>query len=486
MRVSQSLPDQPAPDQPAPGQSAPGQSGTEQSGTEQSGPARPLLNRRLAGLGTTIFAEMSARALATGSINLGQGFPDTDGPVKIAQIAADAILAGRGNQYPPGLGIPELRQAIAGHAARFYGLEYDPATEILVTAGATEAVAAALLALVEPGDEVIAFEPYYDSYAANIAMAGGVRVPVTLRPPGFRPDPAKLASAITARTRLILLNTPHNPTGSVFTRAELAAIAELAVKHDLLVVADEVYEHLVFDGEHVPIASFPGMRERTVTIGSAGKTFSFTGWKIGWVTAVPELVAAVKTTKQFMTYVSGGPFQYAVAEALALPDEYYASLRADLKAKRDLFVPGLAALGFEVYQPQGTYFATADIRSLGAQDGVAFCRTLPERAGVVAIPSAVFYDDKAAARTLVRFAFCKRPEVLTQALDRLARLSLSRTAPAARPTPPACPTGEQPAGPFRTKKAVSQHAAGIFAKLDLAPSDDDNRRVLAVLAYLGS
>jgi N-succinyldiaminopimelate aminotransferase len=385
--------------------------------------SRPLLNRRLAGLGTTIFAEMSARAVATGSINLGQGFPDTDGPVKIAQIAADAILAGRGNQYPPGPGIPELRQAIADHAARFYGLRYDPADEILVTAGATEAVAAALLALVEPGDEVIAFEPYYDSYAANIAMAGGTRVPVTLRPPGFRPDAAELANAITERTRLILLNTPHNPTGSVFTRDELAAIAELAVERDLLVVSDEVYEHLVFDGEHVPIASFPGMRERTVTISSAGKTFSFTGWKIGWVQATPELVATVKTTKQFMTYVSGGPFQYAVAEALALPDEYYTALREDLKARRDLFVPGLAALGFEVYPPQGTYFVTADIAGLDHRDGVEFCRTLPERAGVVAIPSAVFYDEKAAARTLVRFAFCKRPEVLTEALARLSRLT---------------------------------------------------------------
>jgi len=406
--VSRSLPDQFPPDRPLP---------------QPSLHRRPLLNRRLTGLGTTIFAEMSARAVATGSINLGQGFPDTDGPVKIAQIAAVAILAGRGNQYPPGPGIPELRQAIADHAARFYGLRYDPADEILVTAGATEAVAAALLALVEPGEEVIAFEPYYDSYAANIAMAGGVRVPVTLRPPDFRPDLDELANAITERTRLILLNTPHNPTGSVFTRDELAAIARLAVDRDLLVVADEVYEHLVFSGEHVPIASFPGMRERTVTISSAGKTFSFTGWKIGWVKATPELVTAVKTTKQFMTYVSGGPFQYAVAEALALPDEYYTALREDLKAKRDLFVPGLAALGFTVYPPQGTYFVTADIAGLDERDGVEFCRTLPERAGVVAIPSAVFYDDKAAARTLVRFAFCKRPEVLTEALARLSRLT---------------------------------------------------------------
>ena len=384
---------------------------------------RPLLNRRLDGLGTTIFAEMSARAVATGSINLGQGFPDRDGPLVVAQAAADAILAGRGNQYPPGPGIPELRQAIAAHDERFWGLRYDPADEVLVTAGATEAIAAAMLALVEPGDEVIAFEPYYDSYAANIAMAGGVRVPVTLRPPDFRPDLDELARAVTERTRLILLNTPHNPTGSVFTRDELAAIANLAVERDLLLVSDEVYEHLVFDGEHLPIAGFPGMRERTVLVSSAGKTFSFTGWKIGWVKAAPELVTAVKTAKQFLTYVSGGPFQYAVAEALALPDEYYARLRDDLRAQRDGFLPGLRDIGFEVYEPQGTYFVTTDIQSLGEQDGVEFCRTLPDRVGVVAIPSAVFYDHKELARSHVRFAFCKRPEVLAEALARLSRLT---------------------------------------------------------------
>jgi N-succinyldiaminopimelate aminotransferase len=384
--------------------------------------SRPLLNRRLDGLGTTIFAEMSARAVATGSINLGQGFPDRDGPVQIAQAAANAILEGRGNQYPPGPGIPELRRAIAAHDERFYRLRYDPDDEVLVTAGATEAIAAAMLALVEPGDEVIAFEPYYDSYAANIAMAGGVRVPVTLRPPDFRPDTGALARAVTPRTRLILVNSPHNPTGSVFTRDELAAIASLAVERDLLVVTDEVYEHLVFDGEHVPIARFPGMRERTVSVSSAGKTFSFTGWKIGWVKAAPELVAAVKTAKQFLTFVSGGPFQYAVAEALALPDEYYTRLRDDLMAQRDLLTSGLSKIGFEVFPSQGTYFVTADIRGLGEQDGVEFCRRLPERAGVVAIPSAVFYDHPEAARSHVRFAFCKRPEVLTEALARLSRL----------------------------------------------------------------
>jgi N-succinyldiaminopimelate aminotransferase len=383
---------------------------------------RALLNRRLAGLGTTIFAEMSARAVATGSINLGQGFPDADGPQEIAQAAAEAILKGHGNQYPPAPGIPELREAIVAHQQRFYGLGYDPATEVLVTAGATEAVAATLLALVEPGDEVIAFEPYYDSYAANIAMAGGTRVPVTLRPPHFRPDLTELREKITERTRLILLNTPHNPTGAVFTRDELEAIARIAVEHDLLVVTDEVYEHLVYRGEHCPIVQFPGMRERTVSISSAGKTFSFTGWKIGWVTAAPELVAAVKTTKQFMTFVSGGPFQYAIAQALALPDSYYTQLREDLRAKRDLLAGGLREIGFEVYEPDGTYFITTDIASLSDQDGLEFCRGLPERAGVVAIPSSVFYDDKEAGRTQVRFAFCKRKEVLHQALTQLASI----------------------------------------------------------------
>src|ERR1700730_11204448 len=385
--------------------------------------SRPLLNRRLEGLGTTIFAEMSARAVATGSINLGQGFPDTDGPVQVARAAGKGILDGRGNQYPPGPGIPELRQAIAAHDERFWGLRYDPADEVLVTAGATEAIAAAMLALVEPGDEVIAFEPYYDSYAANIAMAGGVRVPVTLRPPDFRPDLDELAKAVTMRTRLILLNTPHNPTGSVFTRDKLAAIAGLAVERDLLVVTDEVYEHLVFHGEHAPTVQFPGMRDRTVSVSSAGKTFSFTGWKIGWVKGTQELVTAVKTAKQFLTYVSGGPFQYAVAEALALPDQYYTTLCGDLRAQRDLFTSALSDIGFEVYEPQGTYFVTTDIRGLTDLDGTEFCRTLPERAGVVAIPSAVFYDHKEAARSHVRFAFCKRPEVLTEALNRLSRLS---------------------------------------------------------------
>ncbi len=383
---------------------------------------RPLLNSALAGMGTTIFAEMSALALETGSINLGQGFPDTDGPALIAQTAADAVLAGKGNQYPPGPGIPELRQAIAAHQLHWYGLQFDPDTEVLVTAGATEAIAAALLALLEPGDEVIAFEPYYDSYAACIAMAGATRVPVTLRPPGFRPDLDAIRAAVTSRTRLILVNSPHNPTGMVLTRAELDAIAAIAIEHDLLVVTDEVYEHIVFDGQHIPIATLPGMRERTVTIGSAGKTFSFTGWKVGWVTATPALVTAVRTVKQFLTYVSSGPFQYAVAAGLALPDSFYAQLAADLRAKRDLLAGGLRQAGFEVFSPQATYFITTDIAALGADDGLAFCRSLPARCGVVAVPNAVFYDDKQAGRSQVRFAFCKRPEVLAEAVRRLGGL----------------------------------------------------------------
>jgi N-succinyldiaminopimelate aminotransferase len=389
--------------------------------------SRPLLNRRLAEFGTTIFAEMSALALHTGSINLGQGFPDTDGPEEVREAAVRALRDGRGNQYPPGPGVPELRTAIAAHQQRRYGLSYDPDTEVLVTAGATEAIAAALLALVEPGDEVIAFEPYYDSYAACIAMAGGTRVPVTLRPGGgrFRLDLDELRAAVTDRTRLLLINTPHNPTGTVLTREELAAIAELAAERDLLVVTDEVYEHLVFDdAEHLPLATFPGMRERTVSIGSAGKTFSFTGWKVGWLTSTPALVTAVRSAKQYLTYVASGPFQYAVAEALALPDSYFAAFRDDMLVKRDLLAAGLAEAGFEVFEPAGTYFITTDIRPLGETDGFAFCRALPERAGVVAIPNAVFYDHREAGAPFVRFAFCKRTEVLQEAVKRLKSLAV--------------------------------------------------------------
>ncbi|MCW2495555.1 pyridoxal phosphate-dependent aminotransferase [Jatrophihabitans sp.] len=368
---------------------------------------------RMQGFGTTIFAEMSALALETGSINLGQDFPDTDGPPELLEAACAAIRGGQ-NQYPPGPGVPALRHAIAAHQRHHYGLDYDPDTEVLVTAGATEAIAAALMGLAGPGDEVVVFEPYYDSYAACIALGGAQRRCVTLerQGDGWAFDPAALRSAVTARTKAILLNTPHNPTGKVFTRAELTVIAEVAQEHDLIVIADEVYEHLTFDGlSHLPIASLPGMRERTVTISSAGKTFSVTGWKIGWICAPPALLTAARTVKQFLTYVSGAPFQPAVAAVLG------GDLRAPaiaLQAQRDQLCGGLAALGLDVITPQATYFATVDLGS----DAVAFCRELPRRHGVVAIPSSVFYDS-AAGDSYVRFAFCKRPEVLADALDRL-------------------------------------------------------------------
>jgi N-succinyldiaminopimelate aminotransferase len=345
-----------------------------------------------------------------------------------------AAIRGGQNQYPPGIGVPELRHAIAAHQQRFYDLAYDPDTEVLVTTGATEAVAAAVLALVEPGDEVIALEPYYDSYAANIAMAGGVRVPVTLRPPTFALDIDALRAAITPRTRMILLNSPHNPTGAVLSRDELQAVADVAIEHDLVVVSDEVYEHLVYDGgEHLAIATLSGMRERTLTISSGGKTFSFTGWKVGWVCAPPDLVDAVRTAKQFLTYVSGAPFQPAIAIGLGLPDEYFEGLRASMQQRRDLLCDGLAALGLDVYRPAGTYFVTTDVRPLGFHDGMEFCRELPRSCGVVAIPHQVFYDSVDVGRPLVRWAFCKRPEVLEEALDRLQKLRPHSPPPAAPP-----------------------------------------------------
>lgn len=377
---------------------------------------------RLDGLGTTIFAEMSALARSTGSVNLGQGFPDTDGPAEVIDAAADTMRAGGHHQYAPGIGIGELREAIADHQHRWYDLELDPDQEIVVTTGATEAIASALLGLLDPGDEVIALEPYYDSYVAMLQMAGARRVPVTLRPPDFRLPVDQLRAAVTERTTAILLNTPHNPTGAVLTRQELEAIAQVAREHDLVVISDEVYEHLAFDAAHVPIATLPGMRERTLTISSIGKSFSLTGWKIGWATGPAELVDAVMGVKQFLSYTSGAPLQPAAALALQQREEYFVALRQQLRRQRDQLCEGLAEVGFDVYVPEGTYFVTTDIRPLGFEDGLDFCRRLPERAGVVAIPHEVFYDDREAGRPLVRWAFCKRPEVIAEAVRRLHRL----------------------------------------------------------------
>jgi N-succinyldiaminopimelate aminotransferase len=383
------------------------------------------LARRLQPFTTTIFATMSELAAATGSVNLGQGFPDTDGPEELREVAVAAIREGR-NQYPPGNGVAELRHAVAAHQHAWYGLELDPETEVLVTVGATEAVAATLLALCEPGDEVVMFEPTYDSYAAGAAMAGAVPRLVRLHPPDWHFDPDELVAAVGPDTKLVLLNSPHNPTGKVFSPDELAQVAALCTAHDLLAVTDEVYEHLVFDGVHVPLASLPGMRDRTLTISSGGKTFSFTGWKVGWVSGPEPLVAAVRAAKQFLTYTSPAPFQLAVARGLGFAPDVMGRLAADLGARRDQLCDGLDSLGFAVFRPAATYFATTDISpvapGLSAHD---FCLALPGRCGVVAIPSSVFYDpaDPEAGRTLVRWAFCKRAPVLHDALTRLASWS---------------------------------------------------------------
>ena len=371
---------------------------------------------------TSIFAEMSALALATQSVNLGQGFPDTDGPAFMLEEARAAIAGGM-NQYPPGRGILPLRQAIAAHSRRNYGLSYDPATEVLVTTGATEALAASIMAFVNPGDEVIALEPFYDSYAASIELAGGRRVGVALFGPDFKLDHAELAAAFTPKTKALLINTPHNPTGAVLDRDDLSMIAQLAVQHDVVVICDEVYEHLTFDGaEHLPLATFPEMRERTVRISSAGKTFSATGWKIGWALGTPELINDVTAVKQFLSYVSGGPFQPAVARALNEGDEWVEKARLDLQDRRDQFAAGLRSVGLEPLVPQGTYFMSTDVQPLGYSDGVEFCRELPGRCGVVAIPHQVFYDRAEAGKPYVRWAFCKQEQVLDEAIRRLGGL----------------------------------------------------------------
>jgi N-succinyldiaminopimelate aminotransferase len=383
--------------------------------------------RRLDGIGTTIFTEMSALAVRTGAVNLGQGFPDRDGPPEVIARAV-AALQGGANQYAPGTGIPALRQAIARHQQRHYGIELDPDSEVVVTTGCTEGIAAALLGLVDPGDEVVVLEPYYDSYTAMITFAGGVRRPVTLRAPDFRLDPDALRAAVSPRTKLILLNSPHNPTGTVLTWSELEDVAAVAREHDLIVVTDEVYEHLVFDGrEHVPLATLPGMWERTLTLSSAGKSYSFTGWKVGWATGPAPLVGALFAAKQWLTFTSGAPLQPAVAAALDECPDFPTELGRSLQERRDRLVAGLEAAGLAPYVPQGTYFATTDISHLGWASSLDFCWALPGRAGVVAVPMEVFYDDPdapGAGRHLVRWAFCKEAEVIDEALRRLAAADL--------------------------------------------------------------
>ena len=374
-------------------------------------------------ISASIFAEMSALAMRTGAINLGQGFPDEDGPAVVLEAARQAISDGV-NQYPPGRGTPVLLEAIARHQQRFYGLTVDPGTEVLVTAGATEALAATLLALLEPGDEVVTFEPFYDAYGGLIALAGGVHRTVRLHSPVFQPDLDELAAVVTDRTRVILINNPHNPTGTVFTRETLELVVALAHKHDALIVTDEVYEHLTFGVTHLPVATLPGARERTVTISSAGKTFSTTGWKVGWLSAPAAIVTAILAVKQFLTYVNGAPFQPATAIGLDLPDSYFTGIATDLQAKRDVLASGLNAAGFTLTAPQGSYFIVADAAALGHPDAVEFCRALPDLAGVVGIPITAFClpEHKAQYASLVRFAFCKRVDVLEEAATRLARL----------------------------------------------------------------
>jgi len=373
----------------------------------------------------TIFAEMSALAASTGAINLGQGFPDEDGPLEVIEAAHAAIDSGR-NQYPPGLGIPELREAIAAHQLHWYGISVDPATQVLVTAGATEAIAAAILALVDgPEDEIVVAEPYYDSYAAIAALSGARLVTVPVRAPGFVPDPDDLSAAVTDRTRIILVNTPHNPTGAVWPRDALERVVELAHRHDAIIVTDEVYEHLVFDGRHVPIASLPGAWERTLTISSGGKTFSVTGWKVGWVSGPAALVSAVTAVKQYLTYVNAGPFQPAIAAGLRLPDAVFDGMRRALERKRDLLSEGLADAGFTVHRPSAGYFVLVDTAAIGEPDATAFSRRLPALAGVVGVPVTALVSERNRAQyaSLLRFAYCKRVPVIEAAVSRLRSLS---------------------------------------------------------------
>lgn len=383
------------------------------------------LAHRLRGFGASIFAEMTALAIETNSINLGQGFPDYNGPAEVLEIARRNIADGL-NQYPPGIGLPDLRLAIAEHQQRFWNLSYDPDSEILVTMGATEALAGALLGILNEGDEVIVFEPLFDTYAGCVALAGAVLAPITLRPQlsgryGF--DPEDLKKAITNKTRMILLNSPHNPTGMVFSADELQMVANIAEEHDLIVVSDEVYEHLVFDSaQHIPIATLDTMRDRTITISSGGKSFNTTGWKIGWACGPAHLINATRMAKQLFTFAGGTPFQSAIAAGLRLSDAYFKTLASDLQTKRNLLIAALHDADLHPIIPDGTYFITADIsHRFPNMNSMEFCRSLPHQCGVVAIPGGVLYDPRHQheGRHLVRFAFCKKNATLEEAASRL-------------------------------------------------------------------
>ncbi len=381
----------------------------------------PLVER-MRGFGTSIFTEMSALAMSHDAVNLGQGFPDNDAPDIVKDVALKAIADGL-NQYPPARGMPVLKDAIAAHQQRFYGIEVDPDSEVLVTVGASEAIAACMLALVEPGDEVLSFDPSYDAYGAAVALAGGVHRTVALRFADNGFDHAQLVETVTDRTRIIVLNNPHNPTGKVFTRQELEQISAVARANDLIVVTDEVYEHLTFDGlSHVPMASLPDMAQQTLTISSGAKTFATTGWKVGWVHGPAPLIDAVARVKQYLTFTGAGPFQPAIAHGLGMPDDFFDSLRASMQGRRDVLVEALHDLGLATAPSQGSYFVIADVASLKVDDALAWCRSLPERVGVAGVPVSAFCQDPEPARTLVRFGFCKQEGVLREGTRRLAAL----------------------------------------------------------------
>lgn len=379
------------------------------------------VSQRLAPFGVTIFTEMTAMAVEHDAINLGQGFPDWDGPEFIKEAARSSLASGGADQYPPSAGMPPLRRAIADRYGPLLGRELDPDTEVTVTSGCTEGLAASFLGLVDPGDEVVLIEPYYDAYPVGVALAGAVPRYVTLRPPDFALDLDELAAVVSPRTRVIVVNSPHNPTGRVFTTDELAGVARMCVEHDLVAISDEVYEEMVFEGEHRRLATFPGMAERTVTLSSVGKTYSLTGWKVGWAIAPEHLTAGLRSAHQYLTFTTPTPVQLGSVAALAAPASYYEELRTTYRTLRDVLVDGLGRIGFDIRPPQGTYFVMAGYGRYSPEDDRTFARRLVEEAGVATVPPGVFYHDPSSGHGLLRFAFCKREDLLGEAVGRLER-----------------------------------------------------------------